>query len=52
MQAKEKVSLKVGSGTFEVVSDKEIKLDAESKVAIKSKAGMEVSDGNEIKVKA
>jgi uncharacterized protein involved in type VI secretion and phage assembly len=52
MEAKEKVSLKVVNGNFEVVSDKEVKLDAKSKVELKSQGAIEVSATNALKLKA
>ena len=51
MEAKEKVSLKVINGNFEVISDKEVKLEAKSKVEVKSQAGIEVSAANDLKLK-
>ena len=51
MEAKEKVSLKVVNGNFEVVSDKEVKLDAKSKVELKSQGAIEMSATNDLKLK-
>ncbi len=51
MEAREKVSLKVVNGNFEVLSDKEVKLDAKSKVEVKSQGPIEMSAATDLKLK-